>query len=1093
MVAHQSEDECRQLREYSPEPKANAMMGVIAHRAMGDGSVDISADSRGSNSTKSEKRQITRNRTSYSCQACRKRKVKCDKTHPKCGACVRTGEECVYGKAEPAQSLRNEEPVDDRSFLGIAASSHGEKRRSTFDEQGRRSPPPQRTAESTLRRHGLDALEDQLRRLTAMVELLKRESPQSSNGPLTPTSSESNTESDAISRQSSHPPGTVYHTTVDDVDAVTKPIAELFLNTKTSLPNTQYKDTFWASVADELRQMQTTVKDVASFGDVGASLQLDPYVNRHLEDQAPNPSDEVARKRDRLAFHRYLPEQDPSGDNCSICAFLSSDKAALLLGPASDSLDNTLKLDLTKDLPTEAQSHVLFRSYLTGVQSVLPFLTLQSIFRKYRTFWQWKRKYDQDPASVIETPDIYFLAVLNSIWYAGSLSLSKQGIERWFGDSTRASICTLYHDQATRMLRLVSFPANNKVNMLGTFALLQAIPCTEEEPLQVSAYVNMLVRLAQSLGLHRESTYSSGGQYEAEMQRRKWWQISQLDLLWSTSSGNPPLISEDYTDTATISVLQEAHLNGKESRNDINGAIGGETPRLLPEPLSESRATISVFQVISKAQAIAGGAIRKVGHLHHCTKAMSKEDLFQMNRIVNDAEKQVQAVIKSLPSKGLPELGFIPPGAGSQSLSRLDLDDSLSQPLEDGEVAYYVGFHGPPISPNLARYHRQRLVAFYKWARIYLSMLCDKMHCVAYSPFLKNARSKLWTAARQCALHHCASFLRKFISLATDASLEPFRWSWPSMHQPMHATIIALVDTYERPHSTEAPRSRALIDQVFALSDPSVGIVGGPFGPSTQRPLHEGGSEAWNLLRGLRSAAWRKARLDPDVLWTEADQLTVGVARPLTKEQLIAQHLREDSLYDDTGATPNGTNDNTFVGIQHMLRTQQEDAHTTANLPPPPRTCTQAKAAVHAINSGGKSGLFRLEHQQAMPWPLDHHHDLKCPGPIAQVNGNMNGAREVEGMTSPYDQANRVIVEGTVGKGQLEIERRSVAGLAAAAAMAGQRERTIVDAVMLEGGENYGEMTAEITNAQQKTNDQYTGERASPDCGWESRRVLRCG
>ena len=1052
-------------------------MGAIAYRAMGDGSVDISADSRAPKSINSEKRQITRNRTSYSCQACRKRKVKCDKTHPKCGACERTGEQCIFGKAEPAQP---EEPpqVDDRSFLGIAASSHGEKRRSTFAEQGRRSPPPQKTPESGFRRHGLDALEDQLGRLTAMVELLKRESPQSSNGPLTPTSSDSNTESDAISRQSSHPPGTVYHTSVDDVDAVTKPIAELFLNTKTSLPSTRYKDTFWASVADELRQMQSTVKDVASFGNVGTSLQLDPYVNGHLEDQAPNPPDEEARKRDRLAFHRHLPEKEISEHTCSVCVSLSSDKATLLLGPACDRLDSSLKLDLMNGVPTEAQSHVLFRSFLTGVLPVLPFLALHSILRKYQTFWHWKRSYDKDPTAINETPDIYFLVMLNSIWYAGSLSLSKPGIERWFGESSRARICALYHDQAIRMLRLVSFPANNQVNILGAFAFLQALPCTEEEPLLVSAYVNMLVRLAQSLGLHRESTYTSVGQYEGEMQRRKWWQICQLDLSWSTSSGNPPLISEDYTDTATICVLQEAHLTGNEARKDMNGATFGEMPRMLPEPLSEPRASISVFQVISRAQAIAGGAIRKVGHLHHRTKAMSKEDLFQINRIVNDAEKQVQAVIKSLPSKGLPELGFIPPGAGSQSLARLDLDESLTQPLEDGEIAYYIGCNGPSISPSLARYHRQRLVASYKWARISLSMLCDRMHCVAYSPFLKNARSKLWTAARQCALHHCTSFLRKFISLATDASLETFRWSWPSVHQPMHATIIALVDTYERPHSIEAPRSRALIDQVFALSDPSVGIVGGPFGPSTQRPLHEGGSEAWNLLRSLRSAAWRKARLDPDVLWTEADQLAVGVARPLTKEQLIAQHLREDSLYDDTGATPSsGNDDSTFVGVQHMLRTQQEDAHTTANLPPRPRTCIQAKAAVHAINSAGRSGLFRLDHQQAMPWPLDHHHhDMKCPGPTAQVNKNVDDAKEVQGMASPYDQANRVLFEATVGKGQLEMERRSAAGRAATAVMAGQQEKTMMDSAVSEGKGGYGGMTPGSANTQQRSEGLATGQ-----------------
>jgi ribosomal protein L37AE/L43A len=41
-------------------------------------------------------RQIHRNRASYSCHSCRRRKVKCDRQHPTCGNCQKMAEGCVY-------------------------------------------------------------------------------------------------------------------------------------------------------------------------------------------------------------------------------------------------------------------------------------------------------------------------------------------------------------------------------------------------------------------------------------------------------------------------------------------------------------------------------------------------------------------------------------------------------------------------------------------------------------------------------------------------------------------------------------------------------------------------------------------------------------------------------------------------------------------------------------------------------------------------------------------------------------------------------------------------------------------------------------
>jgi hypothetical protein len=92
---------------------------------------------------------------------------------------------------------------------------------------------------------------------------------------------------------------------------------------------------------------------------------------------------------------------------------------------------------------------------------------------------------------------------------------------------------------------------------------------------------------------------------------------------------------------------------------------------------------------------------------------------------------------------------------------------------------------------------------------------------------------------------------------------------------------IMLIDLYERPYSPEASRSRAFIDRILALSGPDGGVVGGEDGISTQRPLKDGGREAWDMIRRLRQKAWQKAGLNPRMLWTEQDQIQAGVASPV--------------------------------------------------------------------------------------------------------------------------------------------------------------------------------------------------------------------
>ena len=117
--------------------------------------------------------------------------------------------------------------------------------------------------------------------------------------------------------------------------------------------------------------------------------------------------------------------------------------------------------------------------------------------------------------------------------------------------------------------------------------------------------------------------------------------------------------------------------------------------------------------------------------------------------------------------------------------------------------------------------------------------------------------------------------MQKFICLAGMQDFERFQWAWPGVHQPLHAIMTLLKEVERDPFGLEAPISRSIIDQAMALCGPDGGVSGMQDGKIMPRPLTEGGQEAWDLIKRVRSRAWIKAGLDPDVVSSreEAAQL----------------------------------------------------------------------------------------------------------------------------------------------------------------------------------------------------------------------------
>lgn len=525
--------------------------------------------------------------------------------------------------------------------------------------------------------------------------------------------------------------------------------------------------------------------------------------------------------------------------------------------------------EMLDHVPSRRQSHILYKGFMSGVHAISPIVHPPTVLKLYNAFWDW---YDYSSYSGEPCPNATFIPLLYAIWYGGSVTISIRTIKAEFNAPSRFALSTMYSEEATRWLTNISFPRSPSLQGLAAYLIVQTILSKEEEPLTSSLFVSLAMRVAQTMGLHRDPAKFGIEPSEAEYRRRVWWHIMHMDGVVAMSSGLPPLVGDEtYWDVRETSEIKDTLL-GTPAQDQYEQlvATNQRQPDNPDDPsICGGPSMVNVFYLTARGKYVMARAVRRILKIQLGTKPVTRQDMEELRAILLDLQLKLNSIVSRIPEGPSPESVFKPPGRGL-SMSKSPVEARSSEIELPGE--------GPNGCPE--QYHSPVLVAYHKWAKIMLSLYIDKAFCVAYQPFLKNARSRIWPAARQSALRHCHGFMAKFIQLATVPDFQPFHWSWPGNHQPMHAAMIMLIDLYERPYSPEASKSRAFIDRILALSGPDGGVVGGEDGVSSQRPLKDGGREAWDMIRRLRQKAWQKAGLNPQMLWTEQDQIQAGVASP---------------------------------------------------------------------------------------------------------------------------------------------------------------------------------------------------------------------
>ncbi|KAK2762312.1 hypothetical protein FQN54_001322 [Arachnomyces sp. PD_36] len=861
------------------------------------------SSSRKSNYLPRSGRQITRNRASYSCHTCRRRKVKCDKVHPICGNCLKTGSGCVYDSAPKG----TDDGLDDRGHAtkrrrDSSKAPEGESNRSITPLNSRQDPR-HNDSHAALQdsKSGPQAIEARLDRLTSMVERLSR-----ANGPQTFEDDDNHTLrrdtwQDAETRElklglsrlegsirgasESTPHCRSRQQSPKDVDAgnddfpipaglstdVVDPVGTLnlgHLSLEDGGRSRYVGSTFWAYISDEINELNQVLRDqnrCYAFSAVTDESSPDvPFGDEY----APSFGKASVRGLSRRGSTQRGPTRHDTFHRTVL--FPSGDSPAY---------NDVIELDMLNHVPTKRQSDILYKGFMSGIHAITPVLHPPSILKMYYSFWSW---YSSGGKSGEPCPESAFIPLLYAIWYGGSVSISIRSIRSDFKLNSRDELSDPFHDEITRWLTRISFPRSPSMRGLAAFLIVQTILSKEEEPLTSSLFISLALRVAQTMGLHRDPAQFGISPCDAETRRRVWWHIVHMDGVVAMSSGLPPLVSEeDYWDVRECSEVKDTLLGTKKAENYERRVEAGDIPPDNPDipTICSGPSRVNVYYLSAKGKYIMARSIRHILKIQLGTRQVTRKDM-----------EDLRAILVELQSKLYDIVDRIPPGEPSTPVMFPSLSDpgecenltlSLSPQSDIPEEPKTPPLKLPAGGPGgcYEQYHSNRiLIAFHKWSRILLLLFIHKAFCVAYQPFLKNAKSKIWPSARQGALRHCHGFMEKFILLATDPDFQPFQWSWPGNHQPMHATMIMLIDLYERPNSPEASKSRALIDKIFSLSGPDGGVVGGEDGITTQRPLRDGGREAWDMIRRLREKAWQKAGLDPDVLWTEQDQFPAGVS-----------------------------------------------------------------------------------------------------------------------------------------------------------------------------------------------------------------------
>ena len=189
--------------------------------------------------------------------------------------------------------------------------------------------------------------------------------------------------------------------------------------------------------------------------------------------------------------------------------------------------------------PTQQQIHLLSEAYIRNVDPVFKILHVPSF-----------RQLISNVISNLDTipTDNYVEPFLFAVYYATITTFTNDDCFKHFQD-TRDSLLVRYRSGFERALTNADFLNSTEIGILQALCIFLISLRSNDDTQCGWTLFAVVVRLAQGIGLHRESMGIGMSPFAMEMRRRLWWQMVVLDIRNSEDRGSDPIISPSSFNT----------------------------------------------------------------------------------------------------------------------------------------------------------------------------------------------------------------------------------------------------------------------------------------------------------------------------------------------------------------------------------------------------------------------------------------------------------------------------------------------------------------------------------------------------------------
>ncbi|KAG4028690.1 hypothetical protein MFRU_020g01290 [Monilinia fructicola] len=151
-------------------------------------------------------------------------------------------------------------------------------------------------------------------------------------------------------------------------------------------------------------------------------------------------------------------------------------------------------------------------------------------------------------------------ALMFAIYFATITSMSDEEVATNFGVE-KDTLIKKYRFGVEQALSRAGFLNTNEIVTVQAFVLFLICVRRHDDTRFVWSLTGLVMRIGQSLGLHRDGEKFGLSPYNTEMRRRLWWQICVLDVRASEDHGSDPSIFDHTFDTKFPLSINDADLD----------------------------------------------------------------------------------------------------------------------------------------------------------------------------------------------------------------------------------------------------------------------------------------------------------------------------------------------------------------------------------------------------------------------------------------------------------------------------------------------------------------------------------------------------